>query len=78
MAGNCGINPNDFVMKLNNLLQARGQLNTLTWRESFTGPAHGPEWTISACTTKSTDTAPIRRNRELGIRRREWLWISWL
>ncbi|CAE6425698.1 unnamed protein product, partial [Rhizoctonia solani] len=88
MAGNCGINPNDFVMKLNNLLQARGQLNTLTWRESFTGPAHGPEWTISACTplvtplgtqstTKSTDTAPIRRNRELGIRRREWLWISW-
>ncbi|KAG9125985.1 hypothetical protein FRC07_005318 [Ceratobasidium sp. 392] len=43
------VNPNDFVMQLNNLLQAQGRLNTLTWRESAAGPAHGPEWTIAAC-----------------------------
>ncbi|KAH7334480.1 hypothetical protein B0J17DRAFT_673507 [Rhizoctonia solani] len=42
------INPNDFVMRLNNLLQAQGKLNTLTWKESAEGPAHGPEWTITA------------------------------
>lgn len=42
------VNPNDFVMQLNNLLQAQGRLNSLTWRESAAGPAHGPEWTIAA------------------------------
>ncbi|KAG9083906.1 hypothetical protein FS749_005644 [Ceratobasidium sp. UAMH 11750] len=42
------VNPNDFVMQLNNLLQAQGKLGTLSWRESAAGPAHGPEWTIAA------------------------------
>ncbi|CAE7226825.1 unnamed protein product [Rhizoctonia solani] len=48
MASNYAINPNDFVMKLNNLLQAQGRLNNLTWKECSDGPAHGPEWTITA------------------------------
>ncbi|CAE6470569.1 unnamed protein product [Rhizoctonia solani] len=44
-------NPNDFVMRLNNMLQAQGRLADLSWRETNTaviGPAHGPEWTIAA------------------------------
>ncbi|CAE6490856.1 unnamed protein product [Rhizoctonia solani] len=48
MSTNFSVNPDDFVMKLNNLLQAKGKLNTLSWRETSSGPAHGPEWTISA------------------------------
>ncbi|KAJ1301513.1 hypothetical protein OPQ81_008764 [Rhizoctonia solani] len=45
------VNPNDFVMKLNNMLQAQGRLAELSWRETSSGPAHGPEWTIAAVST---------------------------
>ncbi|QRW24566.1 hypothetical protein RhiXN_11478 [Rhizoctonia solani] len=48
------VNPDDFVMRLNNLLQAQGKLNTLSWKESASGPAHGPEWTISAFSGSNT------------------------
>ncbi|CEL53793.1 hypothetical protein RSOLAG1IB_06574 [Rhizoctonia solani AG-1 IB] len=59
MSSTYSVNPDDFVMKLNNFLQAHGALNSLTWIESASGPAHGPEWTITASTSYSLLTAPL-------------------
>ncbi|CAE7109681.1 unnamed protein product [Rhizoctonia solani] len=35
-------------MKLNNYLQARGELSYLTWKETSTGPADSPKWAVIA------------------------------
>ncbi|KAF8604025.1 hypothetical protein BDV93DRAFT_522836 [Ceratobasidium sp. AG-I] len=50
-------------MQLNNLLQAQGRLNTLQWKESAAGPAHGPEWTIAAIAVL---THPFLSGQEYG------------
>ncbi|KAG8700005.1 hypothetical protein FRC12_024302 [Ceratobasidium sp. 428] len=75
------VNPNDFVMQLNNLLQAQGRLNTLSWRESAAGPAHGPEWTIAALSTLSILSASdvrtddvISCSRMISVNGQEYGW----
>ncbi|KDQ63039.1 hypothetical protein JAAARDRAFT_29030 [Jaapia argillacea MUCL 33604] len=40
--------PNDGIVELNNFLQAKGQLTSLTWEERPTGLAHAPQW-ICVC-----------------------------
>ncbi|CAE7059753.1 unnamed protein product [Rhizoctonia solani] len=57
------VDPNDFVMKLNGLLQAQGRLSALTWEEAAAGPADRPEWTITAFVGKLFDNAACTSNR---------------
>ncbi|KAF5375261.1 hypothetical protein D9758_000531 [Tetrapyrgos nigripes] len=40
--------PSAGTAALNNYLQAKGQLHSLSWVEAFTGPRHAPTWTMTA------------------------------
>ncbi|CCM03769.1 uncharacterized protein FIBRA_05916 [Fibroporia radiculosa] len=45
---------NEGTVLLNNWLQARNRVTSLSWEESTTGPRHSPQWT-SVCKIDGQD-----------------------
>ncbi|KAH9004169.1 hypothetical protein EDB86DRAFT_2141451 [Lactarius hatsudake] len=70
------------TIALNNFLQARRKLASLSWNDTTSGPAHAPEW-LSVCKIDGTDISSgtgthkhlsrdVAAERALAILTAEW------